>query len=683
MRRITPAAIKRRARRYILAVAKLSGAVARDTQFEPFPAGFRRWVDRRSSKIKNDIPKGWHAVPPITGPYPRVAVVMHVFYLDLVEEILRNLRNIPVEFDLLVTNSSGSPCVLDTSAISTLREVRVFALENHGRDILPLVHLVNAGMIDPYELVLKVHTKKSVWRETHEGLAGSGESWREGFLTELIGDRATTESILSRFASEPTLGLLTSRDNILDEAFWGGDEEKTRHLLRRIQLDLDSTTLTFAAGSIYWVKGFVLQGLRSLDLSAVDFEPELGQVDGTTAHAIERAIGILTEESGYELDIPAGHESLSGTDAVGSAWLRYSPSTPVRPFARAIPFFLPQFHTFPQNDLWWGKGFTEWSNVAAAKPSYLGHVQPLLPGELGFYDLTNEQARRAQGELASAASLEGFMYYYYWFAGKKLMDLPLEAHVSSTSPGKFCIMWANENWTRTWDGGDEDILIGQDYDHVPATQFIHDVIHLLTDDRYLTVGGLPLIAIYRVTQIPDFAEVVDYWRKVAVEAGLPGLEVLTVDVGAGMDGIEGDSKSHGLDGYLEFAPHNMCWSAQSTDMLELDSKFAGRVMNYGAMADAAIRKNLDAMAENRFPGVMVSFDNTARRQWKPDMWYGTNPYTYRRWLRSAAESVGDRDHDRRIVFINAWNEWAESAVLEPTQRYGKTYLLATRDALNM
>jgi hypothetical protein len=125
----------------------------------------------------------------------------------------------------------------------------------------------------------------------------------------------------------------------------------------------------------------------------------------------------------------------------------------------------------------------------------------------------------------------------------------------------------------------------------------------------------------------------------------------------------------------------MQWTAQSTDILELDERFVGNVMNYGAMARAAEQKILGGVGEGRYPGVMVNFDNTARRQWRPDMWYGSNPYTFRRWLRSTAESLADRDRDSRVIFINAWNEWAESAVLEPTQRYGSTYLLATRDAL--
>jgi lipopolysaccharide biosynthesis protein len=602
---------------------------------------------------------------------------MHVHFPELVDELVTGLESIPVPFDLFVTNSSGSSLALDVDKLPRLRAMSVFEIENHGRDILPLVTLVNYGVLDPYELLLKVHTKKSVWRQEHADLGGTGDEWRSGFLESLLGDESTVMSVLDQFADDPTLGLLTASGNILGPEFWGGDEAITRALLRRIGLRLEPDLLTFAAGSMYWVRGFVIQGLRALDLAPDDFEPEGGQVDGTTAHAIERAIGILANEAGYRL----GEVENGWSTPEPDAWKRFLPDTPVRPFARALAFYLPQFHRFTENDRWWGAGFTEWSNVAAAKPLYPGHNQPLLPGELGFYDISKPETLRRQVQLAEQYGVEGFMYYYYWFAGKRLMDLPVEAHVASRDPGQFCVMWANENWTRTWDGGDQHVLIGQNYDEVPATQFIHDVMHLLVDERYVRKNGRPVLAVYRITQIPDFVQVIEYWRREAVKAGLAGLELLTVDVGINQDGIEGDPSSFGLDGYLEFAPHNKKWTAEPASTTQLDERFEGRMMSYGAMADAAILEMTDELEGNRSPGVMVNFDNTARRQWKPDMWYGSNPYAFHRWLRAASNAVANRNREDRFVYINAWNEWAESAVLEPTQRYGNTYLLATRAAL--
>lgn len=640
------------------------------------PADFARWTDRRSGRLRPSIPQQWVGMPHSPDSPARIAVLLHVYYPDLVDEILAELSHIPVPFDLIVTNASGSALELEIRTLGNLRHVTLLDVENRGRDILPLVSVINADLLEPYELVLKIHTKKSAWREDHAELGGDGEQWRDGFIKGMLGSRPNVEKILAEFAEDPDLGLLTTDGNVLGPEFWGGDRHLARELLLRLQLELNEEALRFAAGSIYWVRGFILQGLRALSLDAEDFDDESGQVDGTTAHAVERLIGILAREAGYSL-----RETGEQSDAQADAWLHFDETASRHPRARAIPFYLPQFHAFPENESWWGAGFTEWSNVAAAKPVFLGHNQPFLPADLGFYDLSNDIVRSRQYELARTAGIEGFMYYYYWFAGKKLMDTPLENLLASDDDAPFCIMWANENWTRRWDGSTKNILIAQDYDEVPATQFIHDVLPLITDRRYIRIDNKPLISVYRITQIPDYDGVLAYWRAVAVEAGLDGLTIVTVDVGRSMDGIEGDLDAHGLDAFLEFAPHNRPWTPHSREHLAVDPRFEGNILSYADMASGSELQLREPVIDHRYPGVMVNFDNTARRQWQPDLWYGSNPFTFRRWLNSAVSAIADRDLDHRIVFINAWNEWAEGTVLEPSQRFGRTYLLAVRDVL--
>ena len=679
MRKITVAGAKRRAGRVLVKVADALGAVPPVAAPEDFPAGFHNWTKRRTSRLKADFPAQWRSV--LWAEHrdaPRVAVVFHVFYPELVDEILAGLAHIPVEFDLIVTNATGAPLLLDTAHLDKLADTLVLDIPNHGRDILPLASVVNTDLLSPYEMILKVHTKRSAWRHDHPELDGSGESWREDFVSALLGSEDNVREILGAFAVDPGLGVLTADGNVLGAEFWGGDREIVDHLLRRLQLEPVDELLHFASGSMYWTRGFILQGLRALDLAPDDFEPELGQVDGTTAHAIERIIGIVTDEAGYD----TRERSASTVETVPeSAWQRFSRNHTPLHRGRVIPFYLPQFHRFDENDSWWGTGFTEWSNVAAGTPVFWGQNQPLLPADLGFYDLTSDDVRAAQWDLASEAGLEGFMYYYYWFAGKKLMNAPIESLLASEAPTPFCIMWANENFTRRWDGGEKNILIGQDYDKVPATTFIHDVLPLISDERYIRIEGKPVIAVYRITQIPDFMDVLAYWRRVAQDAGLGGLHLVTVDVGETMQGVTGDPSEFGLDAYLGFAPHNMQWTAQDRGPLRVDERFEGNIMNYGAMVEDAEQNLRNPVAPWRYPGIMVNFDNTARRQWMPDLWYGSNPYTFRRWLDSALAAVADREFDRRVVFINAWNEWAESAVLEPSQRFGSTFLLATRDAL--
>ena len=677
MRRITVRAVRSRLSRVrAMAVSARSAArvwVRRHRQRAA--VDFEKWVDRRLVRGAAAFPDVWRATALAFDEPSRVGALVHAFYPELVDELIQQLAHIPVEFDLIITNGTGTPLHVDTSALPLARNVRVLEVANHGRDIWPMLQVVNAGMLDPYELVLKVHTKRSEWRAGHETLAGSGSDWRATLLTDLLGSPENVKTILSAFAEAPDLGVVTASGSIVGAEHWGADLAKTRELLRRIELDIEPDSLRFPAGSFYWVRGFVLSGLRALMMSEEDFEPEAGQIDGTTAHAVERSIGLLSAEAGLR---QLTRDAVSVLDA--DQWRRYRRSTPRHPRTRVIPFYLPQFHPTPENDQWWGKGFTEWTNVTAARPVYLGHNQPNLPSDLGFYDLRLDDVREEQMDLAAQHGVEGFMYYYYWFAGRRLLSLPIDRLSASEVQKPFCIMWANENWTRRWDGRSSDVLMGQDYSRVPAENFIDDVIPFLGDPRYLRIDGKPVLAVYRIGQLPDYAAVMDRWRKRAADAGIGELVILSVDVAKEFDGLAGLTSAGGIDGMLGFPPHNHKWQWVPHGGLSVDKRFKGNILDYRAMARDAERRLL-TLAASSYPGVMVTFDNTARRQWKSDVWYGTNPYTFRRWLAAACSAVADRDPQRRLVFVNAWNEWAEGAVLEPSRRFGRTYLLAVRDVV--
>jgi lipopolysaccharide biosynthesis protein len=639
-----------------------------------WPADFGEWIRRARGPRLGGFPESWrsHADLPIRNP-SRVCVIVHAFYADLLGELFERIRRIPVDYDLFVTNVTGG--AIDVPAdMGPLRNVRVLDMENHGRDILPLVSLVNAGYLDPYLVVLKVHTKRSQWRSTHADFTGDGDRWRADLLHALLGETENIMQILSAFAEQPDLGFVTADGSVLGPERWGDNEANVANLLRRLELHLEPSRLRFPAGSMYWARGFVLQGLRALNLSAEDFEPEQGQVNLTTAHAIERVLGVLAGEAG--LSIVERSALKSGATLDGRH--RLTGDAP-RPRARILPFYLPQFHTVPENDRWWGDGFTEWTNVTAAQPTYEGHYQPRFPRDLGFYDLRLDEVRRAQYTMSMDNGIAGFMYYYYWFAGKRLLDAPIEALVKSDIPQPFCIMWANENWTRRWDGRESDVLIAQHYESVPADDFIDDILPFLSDERYMTIDGRKIVAIYRPAQIPDLAGVVATWRKRARAAGVGDLFVLNVDVEAEFHGLEGTLASNGLDGSLGFPPHNHLYSPLQHEGLGVDPRFRGNILSYEALVKAAEQTLRSRLEPELFPGVMAAFDNTPRRQWAPDVWYGSNPYTFRRWLATAVNAVMDRARDERLVFVNAWNEWAEGAVLEPNDRFGRTFLLAIRD----
>ena len=643
-------------------------------QVDGWPADFARWLGRANARQLGAFPDEWRArndLPP-TEPAP-IGVVVHAFYPELLPDLLGRLPRIPLDYDLWITNATGAPIELPGD-LGRVRNVRILEVANHGRDILPLVQLVNAGYLDPYRVILKVHTKRSPWRRDHETLVGSGREWRDKLLEAVLGDEHDVATILSAFCEQDELGILTGDESVLGKEFWGDNEAQVEGLLRRIEIPLDRSRLRFAAGSMYWARGFVVQGLRAINLTVDDFEPEEGQTNATTAHAVERALGLLAAESGLTV---AGRSSLATpADTESYRRLEEGPS----PRARLVPFYLPQFHPTPENDRWWNDGFTEWTNVTAAQPVYQGHYQPRLPRDLGFYDLRLDDVRRAQLELAAECGIEGFMYYYYWFAGKRLLDMPIEALRRGDIPQPFCIMWANENWTRRWDGRASDVLIAQDYDDVPAEQFIDDILPFLADDRYMTIDGRKIVAIYRPAQIKNFAKVVMSWRERARAAGVGELFVMNVDVEPTFHGLEGTVDENGLDGSLGFPPHSHHWHWLPHETLGVDPRFRGNLLSYPAMAAKAESQLRSRLERTMFPGVMVGFDNTPRRQWAADVWYGANPYTFRRWLAAAIAAVQDRPLEQRLVFVNAWNEWAESAVLEPTDRFGRTFLLAVRDA---
>lgn len=635
-------------------------------------ADFTAWVERGGGRQAGAYPEVWRGRDdlPLTDP-SKVGVVVHVFYPELAGELFDRLRAMPVAYDLFVTNASGVPIEVPAD-MGPLVHARVLDVPNHGRDMLPLVNLVNAGYLDPYLVVLKVHTKRSAWRASHE-LGGDGDEWRARLLDSLLGGAANIASVLSAFAERPDLGLVTADGSVLGVEFWGDNEVHVANLLRRLELVLDPEELRFAAGSMYWVRGFALQGLRALNLSAADFEPEEGQVNATTAHALERLLGVVLAEAGLSV-----LQRTTVPSASPDSWRRFGPG-PMRPRARIVPFYLPQFHPVVENDRWWGPGFTEWTNVTSAQPVYEGQHQPRLPRDLGFYDLRLDDVRVAQASMSSAAGISGFMYYHYWFAGRTLLGTPIQKLLASDIPQPFCVMWANENWTRRWDGRETDVLMAQDYERAPAADFIDDVLPLLADKRYMTVGGRKIIAVYRPGQVPDLAQTIAAWRDRARRAGVGELFVLNVDVDVEFDGLAGSLESHGLDGSLGFPPHNHLYKWLPHEGFGVDERFTGNLLSYQALVTDAERRLRAQVRPSLHPGVMVAFDNTPRRQWDSDVWYGSNPYTFRRWLATAVSSVLDREPEDRLVFVNAWNEWAEGAVLEPTDRYGRSFLLAVRD----
>ncbi|MEX0645628.1 MAG: glycoside hydrolase family 99-like domain-containing protein, partial [Parvularculaceae bacterium] len=371
----------------------------------------------------------------------------------------------------------------------------------------------------------------------------------------------------------------------------------------------------------------------------------------------------------------------AGIDALRAA-PEYRPLTasepPADPRARLVAFYLPQFHAIPENDAWWGKGFTEWTNVRPATPLFDGHLQPRVPGEFGYYDLVKEpQVRRRQAELARLHGVEAFCFYFYWFAGKRLLEQPIiDFAEDSALDFPFCLCWANERWTRRWCGEDASVLIGQDHSPADDLAFIAHLARYLKNPRYLRIDGKPLLIVYRPAHLPSARETGERWRRWCRENGVGEIFIAyTLSFPAG------PPAEYGFDAAIEFPPNNSGVPLATDRVTGLDPEFEGKIYDWTALVKRS--ENYPPPAYKLFRGVNPSWDNSARRRKTPAILLGSNPADYRRWLANAVADTKARfsNPQERLIFVNAWNEWAEGAYLEPDAQYGYAFLEATRAAL--
>lgn len=341
---------------------------------------------------------------------------------------------------------------------------------------------------------------------------------------------------------------------------------------------------------------------------------------------------------------------------------------------RLAAFYLPQFHPFPENDRWWGKGFTEWTNVTRARPQFVGHYQPHLPADLGFYDLRVPEVRHEQVAMARAHGIDAFCYHFYWFSGKRLMERPLDEMLAD--PGHdmpFFLCWANENWTRRWDAREHEILIRQDYRASDARDSLRAMLPYLSDPRHVTVEGRKPIVVYRPQHLPDAAAWMDIWRDEAARLSLGELLLICA-----LTHGNRSYRKYGFDAGVEFPPHNLeGLTTPLVSELGFFGPFKGILPDFRDVADLYLARDYGAEPDV-FRTVYPSWDNTARRRELALVTLNATPENYEYWLHRAIEATR-RDHPgrERLVFINAWNEWAEGCHLEPCQRHGHGFLQAT------
>lgn len=411
-----------------------------------------------------------------------------------------------------------------------------------------------------------------------------------------------------------------------------------------------------------------------------------------SGHA-RRLVAAAQQDAAAELEAAAsrgpsrGHASLrpaervlarphAGGTALGHVEYREE-ALGVQPTVRLLAFYLPQFHPIPENDAWWGRGFTEWTHVVRALPKVEGQVQPRLPGELGFYDLRQPDVLRRQAALARQYGLTGFCFYFYWFGGQRLLETPLLNLLDDpTLDLPFCLCWANESWTRRWDGRDGDVLMRQQHDAEDDVRFIEYVSRYLRDPRYIRVDGKPVLVVYRPSLMPDARATAQRWRARCRELGVGEIHLAFT---LAFDSLV--PRDIGFDAAVEFPPNNVAATEITGNVPRVDPNFRGQVFDWRSLARAAPMLPDDAGVLHR--GVCPAWDNEARRPGRGRAFLHASPRGYRDWLEAAMRDTLRRSprSGSNLLFINAWNEWSEAAYLEPDARLGYACLEATRAAV--
>ena len=364
---------------------------------------------------------------------------------------------------------------------------------------------------------------------------------------------------------------------------------------------------------------------------------------------------------------------------------------------KVIAYYLPQFHSIEENDHWWGEGFTEWTNTKKAKPLYDGHYQPRVPLNDFYYNLTNKKHRQWQADLAKTYGLYGFCYYHYWFKGKRLLEKPFNDVLASGEPDfPFCLSWANEPWTRTWDGSENDVLMPQEYGNKKDwLEHFNYLINAFNDPRYIKIDGKPLFVIYNPEDILQCNEMLIYWQHLAKQNGLPGIYFIDTLSGSKNTAISG------FDASIEFEPMYSLfnrielYSAVKRSIKDLLKKwvrllslhklsvFRNFTIDYYSFDDIwrkILERKISATNRQIIPGAFVDWDNSPRKSQHALIVKGATPEKFEKYLTMQIDR-SINDYQSSFLFINAWNEWAEGTYLEPDQQYKYGYLEAVRNAI--
>jgi lipopolysaccharide biosynthesis protein len=612
-----------------------------------------------------------------------IAVHLHLYYLDMLCELAAYLNNIPVQYDLYVS----VPESCDVKAIQSeiedkLRKVKNIVVEsvpNRGRDIAPLI-IQFGKRLARYEIIAHIHSKKSLHKENMAG-------WCEEILTKLMGPPGSSGGRIAHLINllQTTTKIVIpegSNGYIRDISGWADNYVLARNFLEQYTSFLikDFPVVEFSEGSMFWARTECLIDFLELPLNYCDFPDEPIAPDGTLAHVLERCILIFASKySGQFIRIHKG-DSIADHQHCEEKQKDYS-SLIIHNDIKILSYYLPQFHPIPENDLWHGNGFTEWTKVKAANPLFVGHYQQHIPHEdIGYYLLDSPDVLRQQAELMRQSGVFGQVFYHYWFSGKLILEEPAQLLLNNPDiQMPFCFCWANEHWTRRWDGNEDEILLGQNYSAQDAHDFIHYLIPYFKDSRYIQIEDRPVIFIYRPSSISNSQEYLNIWEKECNEVGIKRPYVVSV-----LTRGTTSPNDFGMDAGVERVLHD--WTGGEVD--EMKSSLAsympinGSVLSYNEVANFYAGQT-EAKEFTYFRSLVPIWDNTARYGSEAFLLHGSTPQRFQEWMESTIEYTQKTlPSDRRFVVVNAWNEWAEGAHLEPDTRFGYSYLNSVGRALS-
>lgn len=631
-------------------------------------------VEAAFSVVPHYIDPQLDLFPAKAAAHKSVAVHLHLFDFDIPEILINYLNNIPIPYDIYVSVSespdSAHVASILGSRLAHARKVIVETTPDRGQDIAPFVVQFGSRLAQ-YDLVGHIYAKNGLdgkhlsdsCKYTLDrllGPAGCGAG-RLMHIIDLLGQNAKTV-----YSERHSL-------NINDLSGWAGSYDMAGAILKaHTQLSVeDFPEVEFPQESMFWARVDCLKAFLSLPLDYDEFPAEPLPEKGTMVHALKRLVLIFANQAGGN-NIRIHQEDSIRDYKYYEEQCDYSQSV-VHHDIKILAYYLPQFHPTPENDEWHGKGFTEWTKVKAANPLFEGHYQQHIPhSDIGYYLLDSPATLHRQAELMRKSGVYGQVFYHYWFSGKLILENP--ARILLDNPDinmPFCFCWANENWTRRWDGNEKEILLGQNYSADDARSFIHYLIPFFRDRRYITVDGRPVLFIYRSSSIPDPKEYLSIWESECSSAGLQRPYVVAVLTrGATHPG------DFGMDAGTERVLHD--WTDGAVPNIK-HSLRPYQPVNGSVLAYDEVAKFYKAQEEVKdftyFRSLTPTWDNTARYGSDAILLHGSTPSAFQDWLQKSVDyTQSTLPDDRRFILVNAWNEWAEGAHLEPDTRFGYSYL---------